>query len=244
MRCTLKSRHWSSARRNSRCATFAAPWWSAPARRARAWRRRWKKSSGRNWRKKSNLPGWVNVPADCRRPAEAYSSPRGPAGGRERADGGRRGGRGGNPAAGRIAGGPTTCASACSPAAARPCCRRRSRRSRWKTSSPSPASQRGRREHRATQYRPQATQPDQRRRARPGVPRGRLVSLIISDVLGDPLDLIASGPTVEDRSTPEAALAMLQQFAAQRGRHFAGRVRSGSSGRRPDDRQAVSAAAE
>ena len=32
---------------------------------------------------------------------------------------------------------------------------------------------------------------------------GRLVALIISDVLGDTLDLIASGPTVEDRSTPQ-----------------------------------------
>ncbi len=42
---------------------------------------------------------------------------------------------------------------------------------------------------------------------------GRLVSLIISDVLGDPLDLIASGPTVEDRSTPAEALALLRQFA-------------------------------
>ncbi|MGO9108559.1 MAG: glycerate kinase [Thermoguttaceae bacterium] len=44
---------------------------------------------------------------------------------------------------------------------------------------------------------------------------GRMVSLIISDVLGDPLDLIASGPTIEDRSTPAAALAVLQQFSAR-----------------------------
>ncbi len=44
---------------------------------------------------------------------------------------------------------------------------------------------------------------------------GRLVSLIISDVLGDPLDVIASGPTVEDSSTPEAALAVLDRFAAR-----------------------------
>jgi glycerate 2-kinase len=41
---------------------------------------------------------------------------------------------------------------------------------------------------------------------------GRLVSLIISDVLGDPLDVIASGPTVPDSSTPQAALAVLEQF--------------------------------
>jgi hydroxypyruvate reductase len=41
---------------------------------------------------------------------------------------------------------------------------------------------------------------------------GRLISLIISDVLGDPLDLIASGPTVEDTSTPDDALTVLAQF--------------------------------
>jgi glycerate 2-kinase len=41
---------------------------------------------------------------------------------------------------------------------------------------------------------------------------GRLISLIISDVPGDPLDVIASGPTVEDRSTPEQALDILKQF--------------------------------
>jgi len=44
---------------------------------------------------------------------------------------------------------------------------------------------------------------------------GRLVSLIISDVLGDPLDVIASGPTVVDSSTPEAALEVLQRFKAR-----------------------------
>jgi glycerate-2-kinase len=42
---------------------------------------------------------------------------------------------------------------------------------------------------------------------------GRLVSLIISDVIGDPLDVIASGPTVADRSTAADALAVLHDFA-------------------------------
>ncbi|MCA9211072.1 MAG: glycerate-2-kinase family protein, partial [Planctomycetales bacterium] len=42
---------------------------------------------------------------------------------------------------------------------------------------------------------------------------GRLVTLIISDVLGDPLDVIASGPTVPDSSTPADALRVLEQFA-------------------------------
>ncbi|MFZ5832543.1 MAG: glycerate kinase type-2 family protein [Planctomycetota bacterium] len=46
---------------------------------------------------------------------------------------------------------------------------------------------------------------------------GRLVSLIISDVLGDPLNLIASGPTVPDDSTPEQALEILTRFGARKG---------------------------
>ncbi len=41
---------------------------------------------------------------------------------------------------------------------------------------------------------------------------GRLIALIISDVPGDLLDVIASGPTVEDRSTPERALEVLNIF--------------------------------
>lgn len=45
---------------------------------------------------------------------------------------------------------------------------------------------------------------------------GRLVTLIISDVIGDPLDIIASGPTVEDASLPEDALAILQRLDPQR----------------------------
>ncbi|MBX9791609.1 MAG: DUF4147 domain-containing protein [Pirellulales bacterium] len=41
---------------------------------------------------------------------------------------------------------------------------------------------------------------------------GRLVTLIISDVLGDPLDVIGSGPTVPDRATPADALAVLMKY--------------------------------
>jgi len=44
---------------------------------------------------------------------------------------------------------------------------------------------------------------------------GTLISLIISDVLGDPLDVIASGPTTSDKTTPESALDILEIFDAQ-----------------------------
>ncbi len=40
----------------------------------------------------------------------------------------------------------------------------------------------------------------------------RLVSLILSDVLGDPLDVIASGPTVDNASGPRDALHVLEKF--------------------------------
>jgi glycerate-2-kinase len=39
-------------------------------------------------------------------------------------------------------------------------------------------------------------------------------SLIISDVVGDPLEIIASGPTVGDTSTPQAALEILGRYRA------------------------------
>jgi len=43
--------------------------------------------------------------------------------------------------------------------------------------------------------------------------RGRkLISLIISDVVGDPLDVIASGPTAADPSTFADALAVMQRY--------------------------------
>ena len=42
----------------------------------------------------------------------------------------------------------------------------------------------------------------------------RIVTLIVSDVIHDPLDVIASGPTVEDQSTPAEAIAILDRLAS------------------------------
>lgn len=40
---------------------------------------------------------------------------------------------------------------------------------------------------------------------------GEIVALIISDVVGDPLEVISSGPTVPDTSTPQEALQILEE---------------------------------
>lgn len=44
---------------------------------------------------------------------------------------------------------------------------------------------------------------------------GRLITLVISDVIGDPLDAIASGPTVADTTTAAEALAVLEKYRAR-----------------------------
>ena len=54
---------------------------------------------------------------------------------------------------------------------------------------------------------------------------GRLVSLIISDVLGDPLDIIASGPTVPDTGTPADGARCARTLFVARSGDLAGGVR-------------------
>lgn len=44
---------------------------------------------------------------------------------------------------------------------------------------------------------------------------GRLITLVISDVLGDPLDVIASGPTVASTTTAADALTVLERYHAR-----------------------------
>jgi glycerate 2-kinase len=63
-----------------------------------------------------------------------------------------------------------------------------------------------------------------------------LFSLIISDVVGDPLDVIASGPTAADSSTFTDALAVLNryQLRAQAPRAVVEHLERGSSGNVPE----------
>lgn len=44
---------------------------------------------------------------------------------------------------------------------------------------------------------------------------GATIALVISDVVGDPLDIIASGPTIPDPATPADALTVLKKFDAK-----------------------------
>jgi hydroxypyruvate reductase/glycerate 2-kinase len=76
--------------------------------------------------------------------------------------------------------------------------------------------------------------------------RGReLVSLIISDVVGDPIDVIASGPTAADPTTFADALAVLNKYDLVKGRSSSDRagqvpthvmeyLQEGASGARPE----------
>lgn len=62
------------------------------------------------------------------------------------------------------------------------------------------------------------------------------ISLILSDVLGDPLEVIASGPTVPDRSTFTDALAILEKYrlSGQIPRRVLDHLRQGVAGAIPE----------
>ena len=63
---------------------------------------------------------------------------------------------------------------------------------------------------------PQTALAHQRRQSGARLPRrSTMITLIISDVVGDPLDVIASGPTVPDSTTAADALAVLRKFGAR-----------------------------
>jgi hydroxypyruvate reductase len=57
----------------------------------------------------------------------------------------------------------------------------------------------------------------------------RIVSLIISDVPGDDLSVIASGPTVADASTSAEALAILRRYAIDAPAHVVAHLQSAAS---------------
>src|SRR5207237_10075916 len=74
--------------------------------------------------------------------------------------------------------------------------------------------------------------------------RGRaLFSLIISDVIGDPLDVIASGPTAADPTTFADALAVLEKYDLLRSAPASVRryLEEGAAGRKPETLKALPA---
>ena len=76
--------------------------------------------------------------------------------------------------------------------------------------------QRSRRADRRLESRPQgssATSKEAGSLAQCGA--GQLITLVISDVLGDPLDLIASGPTVDGPGNEEQAIEILRRYGAE-----------------------------
>jgi hydroxypyruvate reductase len=62
----------------------------------------------------------------------------------------------------------------------------------------------------------------------------RVISLIISDVIGDPLDFIASGPTAPDTTTFDDALAILRRYAVDRPPAVIDRLIQGARGELPE----------
>jgi glycerate 2-kinase len=66
-----------------------------------------------------------------------------------------------------------------------------------------------------------------------------LISLVISDVVGDPLDVIASGPTAADPSTFSDALAFLKRYALRAPTAVRDHLDRGASGAVPETLKAL-----
>ena len=62
----------------------------------------------------------------------------------------------------------------------------------------------------------------------------RVISLIMSDVIGDPVDFIASGPTAPDTTSFSDALAAIQKYGVDVPASVLGRFQEGAHGRVPD----------
>lgn len=64
----------------------------------------------------------------------------------------------------------------------------------------------------------------------------RLITLVLSDVIGDPLSAVASGPTVPDPTTYQDALEVVQAYRLEKKLPAAAleRLRSGAGGNRPE----------
>jgi hydroxypyruvate reductase len=62
----------------------------------------------------------------------------------------------------------------------------------------------------------------------------RLISLIISDVIGDPIDFIASGPTAPDTTSFSDAFAIIQKYGVEVPEAVLERLQEGARGRIPD----------
>jgi glycerate-2-kinase len=62
-----------------------------------------------------------------------------------------------------------------------------------------------------------------------------VVSLIISDVIGDPLDVIASGPTAPDASTWQDAGEVMEKYGITSPSSVVDLIKRGSSGKIPDN---------
>ena len=62
----------------------------------------------------------------------------------------------------------------------------------------------------------------------------RVVSLIMSDVIGDPLDFIASGPTAPDTTSFPEALAIIEKYGVAVPAAVTERLQAGARGQIPD----------